>query len=107
MTAKNKIDEAVKRRTSEAGDILKLAKADYQFDEDVFCEDSEKVRILKYILDHKLGVVDRRIMILYFETESYRELGRLLHVSKDTMFKEVRRIRQTIINEYYNIKNKQ
>lgn len=75
-------------------------KADYTFNADVMCEDDERVRRVKEIITKDLDTIDRTIIILYAEMQSYRELGKALGVSHTTARKEVLRIRRQILNIY-------
>lgn len=78
-------------------------KEDYLFDPSIFSEEDERVRAVKYIINHRLPVVDKTIILLYAEYASYRKLGKKLGLSHMTCRKEVLRIRERILHEYENL----
>ena len=78
----------------------RLIKQEYAYNPDILCPDEERVRLLKYVIDKCLNVVDRTIILLYADCQSLRELGKILGVSHATARTEVLRIRETIIKEY-------
>ena len=80
-----------------------LIRPEYDYDGDVFCPDTALVRCLKKAIAG-LSDADRVIILLYAELGSLRKLAALLGVGRDTMGREVRRIRtavkmQMILNE--------
>lgn len=81
---------------------FRLIKEEYAHNPDVFCKDDERVRKLKYIIDH-LDIVDRTIILLYAEYQSLREVAKLMGVSHATIRTEINRIKQIVINEYENL----
>lgn len=81
----------------------KAITKEYAYDEDIFNEDESKVNILKYIIFNKLNQVDRTIILLYTDYQSYRKLGRRMGMSHMTIRTEVLRIRKIILEEYERI----
>lgn len=77
-------------------DQLKLIMADYKFDDDVMCEDDDRVRDIKYALT-KLPEADRVIFILQTDIQSQRKVGDILGVSHTAIGKECKRIREKIL----------
>lgn len=75
-------------------------RREYAWDNDVMTEDSERVSKVKRIIDTKLSVVDKTIILLYADCQSYRKLGRKLNLSHMTVRREVLRIKQQILDEY-------
>lgn len=75
-------------------------KAEYAFDPSVFNEDEERVRKVKYIIDNRLNQVDKTIILLYADLQSFRELGKLMGLSHTTIRKEVIRIKNNILEIY-------
>ena len=73
---------------------------DYAFDNTIFNEDEPKVNALKYIINHKLNQVDRTIILLYVDCQSYRKLGEKMGMSHMTIRREVVRIKNIIQEEY-------
>lgn len=78
-------------------------KEDYAFNPSIFSNENEKVARLKYIIDNRLSVVDKTIILLYAECSSYRKLGEKMRMSHMTCRKEVLRIRDIILQEYERI----
>jgi len=75
-------------------------REDYQYDDSIFNEDPDRVALVKYIVNNRLNLVDRTLIILYADCQNYRELGKRLGVSHTTVFKEIRRIRRDIMRQY-------
>lgn len=75
---------------------LKKIMADYQFNDDIMCEDDEKVRNIKYALT-KLPEADKIIFILQTDIQSQRKVGNILGVSHTAIGKECKRIREKIL----------
>jgi DNA-directed RNA polymerase specialized sigma24 family protein len=84
----------------------RLARADYAYDGDPFNEDPDRVRLVKQIISEKLPQVDRTLIVLYADCQSYRKLGKALGLSHMTVRKEILRIRAEILAEYEKIKDK-
>ena len=78
----------------------KAIEADYAYNGDVMCEDSEVVRRYKYILDNCLDIADKKIFVLYTDRGSFREVAEKLGCSHETLRQEVKRIRQRMKDEY-------
>ena len=85
-----------------ASERLKEIRTDYAWDPSVFAEGDARADAVRCIIDTKLSTVDRTIILLYIDCQSYRELGRLLGFSQTTAFKEVKRVKQKIIDIYRN-----
>lgn len=81
---------------------FKVIAKDYAYDEDIMCMDDERIRAIKKIIDQKLSLVDKTIILLYAELMSYRKLGELMHLSHMTIRKEVKRIIRIIKSELNN-----
>lgn len=84
-------------------DIVKdfrLIKEDYAWSQDIMSAEDEKVSRLKEIINTRLSLVDKTIILLYVDCQSYRKLGKRFGVSHMTIRREVQRIRQIILNEY-------
>ena len=82
---------------------FRLIKQDYAWNPDIMCDDEPRVAKLKEIIDTKLSLVDKTIILLYADCQSYRKLGAKLHLSHMTVRREVIRIKNIIIKEYENI----
>lgn len=76
-------------------DVVKQARAEYEYKGDVMDSDPPRVRMTKYALS-QLGEADRIILIAYCELESERTLAALLGVSKSTIHNKLAEIRQKI-----------
>jgi len=75
-------------------------KADYAYNADIMCEDEERLSKVKEIIDTKLSLADKTIIILYADCMSYRKLGTRLGVSHMTIRRDVQRIKRIILEEY-------
>ena len=75
-------------------------KEDYKFDPDIMCQDDPRVARLKEIIDTKLSQVDKTIILLYADCQSYRKLAKKMRLSHMTLRREVIRIRKIILEEY-------
>ena len=75
-------------------------KQDYAFDPDIMSKDDERVAKIKKIIDTKLSLVDKTIILLYVDCQSYRKLGRKMNLSHMTARREVIRIKKLILEEY-------
>ena len=85
---------------------LKDIEADYAFDPSIFTEDGEKVAALKYIIDRKLSRVDKTLILIYADCQSFRKMGQRLGFSHTTMRNEVGRIKKIILEEYKKLHKK-
>lgn len=84
-------------RTAETVKTYREIRKDYLFDGSIFCDDEEKVRRAKWVVEHRLSQADRTIILLYAEIGSYRKLGQRLGLSHTTVKNEVHRIRKIIM----------
>ena len=75
-------------------------KEDYKFNPDIMCPDDPKVSRIKEIIDTKLSQVDKTIILLYADCQSFRKLGKKLGVSHMTIRREIIRIKNIILEEY-------
>ena len=78
-------------------------KEDYKFNPDIMCPDDPKVSRIKEIIDTKLSQVNKTIILLYADCQSYRKLGAKMHLSHMTVRREVIRIKNIILKEYENL----
>ena len=93
-------DNQTRATAMEVAKNYRKVQADYTYNPDIFNEEDERSRRVKWILDHKLSPVDRTILVLYAECQSYMELGKILKVHKCTAFREVSRIKTIIKTEF-------
>ena len=75
-------------------------KEDYKYNPDIMCPDDPRVSRIKEIIDTKLSQVDKTIILLYVDCQSYRKLGRKMNLSHMTVRREVIRIKKIILEEY-------
>lgn len=68
---------------------------EYAKNEDIFSEESEKVRLTKEAL-WQLSDTDRLLICLYSEIQSLRKLGELLGVSRTTAYLQIKQIKERI-----------
>lgn len=78
-------------------DIKKIME-DYQPDYSIFTDDDEQMIKIKEAVQ-RLSDADRIIFILYCETGSLREVGKILGVSHTTVFKAIKEIKEQILND--------
>ena len=78
-------------------------KQDYAYDTDIMSKDDERVAKIKKIIDTKLSLVDKTIILLYVDCQSYRKLGEKMHLSHMTVRREIIRIKNIILKEYENL----
>ena len=75
-------------------------KEEYAWHPDIFTKDDERVAKVKEIINTKLSVIDKTIIVLYADCQSYRKLGKRLGVSHMTIRRECQRIKKIILDEY-------
>lgn len=75
-------------------------KEEYAWHPDIFTKDDERVAKVKEIINTKLSVIDKTIIVLYADCQSYRTLGKRLGVSHMTIRRECQRIKKIILEEY-------
>ena len=75
-------------------------KEDYKYNPDIMCPDDPKVSRIKEIIDTKLSQVDKTIILMYADCQSYRKLGRKMNLSHMTVRRECMRIKKIILEEY-------
>ena len=68
--------------------LIQKIEEEYKPDETIWNKDDEDMTLLKKSL-MKLNESDRIIMLLYAETQSLREVGKMLGVSHTIIFKEI------------------
>lgn len=82
-----------------ARDYMEIRK-DYAFDPDIMNPEPERVARVKYIINHRLNQVDKTLIILYADCQSYRKLGKRLGLSHTTVAVEINRIKAEIRRIY-------
>lgn len=92
-------------RESIAVKDYKEIKDDYRWDDSIFNEEDERVSKLKEIINTKLSVVDKTIILLYVDCQSLRKLGKRFGVSHMSMRREIQRIKKIILEEYTRMTN--
>lgn len=75
-------------------------RQDYAYNPDIMNEEDERLTRVKKIIDTKLSLADKTIILLYVDCQSYRKLGARLGVSHMTIRREVQRIKNIIMKEY-------
>lgn len=79
---------------------FKEIKEDYKFSDDIMCNEDERIHRIKEIINNKLSIVDKTLILLYTDCQSYRKLGQRLGLSHMTCRKEIMRIKDIILKEY-------
>ena len=77
-------------------------RQDYTYNPDIMNEEDERLTKVKKIIDQKLSLADKTIILLYVDCQSYRKLGARLGVSHMTIRRAVQRIKKIILEEYNN-----
>lgn len=80
-------------------------REDYRFESPAPLEPATKADKVKYIIEKRLGQVDRTIILLYADCHSYRALGKRLGLSHTVIAHEIKRIKAAIVAEYEKIKD--
>ena len=75
-------------------------RQDYTYNPDIMNEEDERLTRIKKIINTKLSLADKTIILLYVDCQSYRKLGARLGVSHMTIRREVQRIKNIILKEY-------
>ena len=75
-------------------------RQDYTYNPDIMNEEDERLTRVKKIIDTKLSLAEKTIILLYVDCQSYRKLGARLGVSHMTIRREVQRIKSIILKEY-------
>ena len=89
-------------RENEIVKEFRQIKQEYAFNPDIMSPDDPRVARLKEIIDTKLSQVDKTIILLYADCQSYRKLGKKFNMSHMTLRREVLRIKKLILEEYNN-----
>ena len=81
-----------------SNDNLLYYPEDYSFDEnDIFNEDSEQIRKIKWVIDNKLTPSEKTIFLMYTERNSSASAtARILKCTPATVRNYINRIRQKI-----------
>lgn len=87
-------------KTDEVIAEFRKIKQEYSYNPDIMNEEDERLTRIKKIIEQKLSLADKTIIILYVDCQSYRKLGARLGVSHMTIRREVQRIKNIILKEY-------
>ena len=87
-------------KTDELIAEFRKIKQEYSYNPDIMNEEDERLTRVKKIIDQKLSLADKTIILLYVDCQSYRKLGARLGVSHMTIRREVQRIKSIILKEY-------
>ena len=87
-------------KTDEVIAEFRKIKQEYSYNPDIMNEEDERLTRVKKIIDTKLSLADKTIILLYVDCQSYRKLGARLGVSHMTLRREVQRIKSIILKEY-------
>ena len=90
----------IMKTTKEIIRDFKDIKEDYVFDPDIMNMEDERVHKVKEIINTKLSLVDKTLILLYVDCLSLRKLGERLGLSHMTCRKEIIRIKNIILSEY-------
>ena len=87
-------------KTDEVIAEFRKIKQEYSYNPDIMNEEDERLTRVKKIIDTKLSLADKTIILLYVDCQSFRKLGARLGVSHMTLRREVQRIKNIILKEY-------
>lgn len=90
-------------KTDEVIAEFRKIKQEYSYNPDIMNEEDERLTRVKKIIDTKLSLADKTIILLYVDCQSYRKLGARLGVSHMTLRREVQRIKKIILKEYEKV----
>lgn len=96
------MSEPIKQLMCSYRDMLE----DCKFELDMMCEETQLVRKLKYIINRKLPVEDKTLILLYADYDSLRKLAGLLGVSHVTVKNRIAGIRKDILSELDKLEGK-
>lgn len=83
--------------TSDILDDILYYPEDYSFDSDIFNEDSEQIRKIKWIIDNKLTDSEKTIFLMYTHRyASASATAKVLNCTPATVRNYINRIRQKI-----------
>ena len=94
------------RQENEMVREFRRIKQEYAYNPDIMSTDDPRVARLKELIDTKLSQVDKTIILLYADCQSYRKLGKRMKLSHMTCRREILRIKKIILEEYNNGENK-
>ena len=76
---------------------------EFAYNDNIWDEDSEKIRKIKWIIDNKLSIGEKEIFLLYAHNNSnYHKTAKLLNCSVTTARNKVLQIRKKILSFYDN-----
>ena len=87
-------------KTDEVIAEFRKIKQEYAYDPDIMNDEESRTLRIKEIIDTKLSLADKTIILLYVDCQSYRKLGARLGVSHMTIRRDVQRIKRIILEEY-------
>ena len=87
-------------KTDEVIAEFRKIKQEYSYNPDIMNEEDERLTRIKKIIDNKLSLADKTIILLYVDCQSYGKIGKRLGVSHMTLRREVQRIKNIILKEY-------
>ena len=83
--------------TNDSLDDILYYPEDYSFTSDIFNEDSEQIRKIKWIIDNKLTESEKTIFLMYTERNSSASAtAKVLNCTPATVRNYINRIRQKI-----------
>ena len=72
-------------------------KEDFAYNDNIWHDDSEKIRKIKWVIDHKLSIGEKEIFLLYAHNNSnYHKTAKLLNCSVTTARNKILIIRAKI-----------
>lgn len=84
-------------------DYILEKKSKEQFNEDYIYNSKSRADDVKYVIMNKLEEWEKRLFLIYIETGSLRETGKVFHCSYSKIHYVVRDIKAKIIAELRNL----
>ena len=78
---------------------IETIEKEYEYNNSIFNEDSPQINRIKYIINHELNDIDKRILIIYAECSTYRSTAKKLNVSVGTIRNRIISIRKKILEK--------
>lgn len=76
---------------------------DFAFNDDIWDDDSERIRKIKWVIDNKLSIGEKEIFLLYTHNNSnYHKTAKILGCSVTTARNKILQIRKKILSFYDN-----
>ena len=86
-------------RVTDAVEIYRAIRPEFDYDGGIFCKDDTRTARLKWVCTHRLDTAERVLVYLYAELGSIRDLAAMLGVARSTLADEMKRIKGKVAAE--------